>query len=119
MRCCSPRYTCDVPPPGRLPVIAIEDALPPPQLPALVWLMVAHSKGLPLSAELVELVMGCVYDIAATPWRESSRLKVAPNYDSTLLIRTYYEFPRRACDGVRLRHFRHAVARAQPVQSGA
>lgn len=54
----------------RLPVIAVEDALPPPELPALVWLMAAHAKGAPLSAEHTRLVMRSVYRIASCKYRE-------------------------------------------------
>jgi len=37
----------------RLAIVAIEDSLPPPTLPAVVFLMVAHCKGLPLSRDQV------------------------------------------------------------------
>ena len=59
----------------RLPVIAIEDGLPPPLMPPLVWLMAAHTNTkapMPLSAAHVNLVLAAVLQIAAGGWREQA-----------------------------------------------
>lgn len=48
----------------RAPVICIEDCTLHPLLPAIVWLMVAHSKGLPLSLDHKALVVTLVGDLA-------------------------------------------------------
>ena len=57
----------------RLPIIAFEDGLPPPLLPELVWLMMAHSSTkapLPLSATLINLLLSATLQLAACRWRE-------------------------------------------------
>jgi hypothetical protein len=48
----------------RAPVICIEDCTLHPLLPAVVWLMVAHSKGLQLSLDHKGLVISFVGDLA-------------------------------------------------------
>ena len=57
----------------RLPIIAIEDALPPPLLPQLIWLMAAHTSSktaLPLTAAHVNLILACTLQMACGRWRE-------------------------------------------------
>ena len=57
----------------RLPVIAVEDALPPPRSFAiLVWLMAAHAKGFTLGRAHVDEVMSFARAIAATRARDDS-----------------------------------------------
>jgi hypothetical protein len=56
----------------RLAIIAIEDAiLPPEHLPLLVWLMAAQSKGYTPSAAHVAAVLRCVHDLATVGLRDS------------------------------------------------
>ena len=56
----------------RLCVIAIEDAiLPPEHMPLLTWLMAAQSKGYALRSEHAAAVLQCVHDLAAVAVRDS------------------------------------------------
>ena len=56
----------------RLSVIAIEDAiLPPEQMPLLTWLMAAQSKGYCLRSEHAAAVLQCVHDLAAVQVRDA------------------------------------------------
>ena len=56
----------------RLCVIAIEDAiLPPEHMPLLTWLMAAQSKGYALRSEHAAAVLQCVHDLASVAVRDS------------------------------------------------
>lgn len=54
----------------RLAIVVLEDSTLHPDLPLLVWLMMASSKdyGIPLS--LMKRVFGIVYEMASCPWRD-------------------------------------------------
>ena len=75
----------------RLPIIALEDALPEPAtLPATTWLMAAHAKGFVLRAPHHELLLQLVARLAAAPWREafSGRAAAAPPPPALLDVAT-------------------------------
>ena len=60
----------------RLPIIAIEDGLPPPLMPLLTFLMVAHSNKsapLPLGHAHVQLLLAATLQLAVSHWREDGR----------------------------------------------
>jgi hypothetical protein len=54
----------------RLPVIVVEDAFLHPLYPALVWLMIAQSKGYAMSKRDAELVLSVVWQVAGVPRRD-------------------------------------------------
>ena len=56
----------------RVPIIAVEDALPPEEIGAVVFLSAAHAKGMAISPAHVRLLMRVVWRIAATRWREEA-----------------------------------------------
>eukprot|EP00964_Phaeocystis_antarctica_P070714 scaffold43083_cov61-Phaeocystis_antarctica.AAC.1 len=75
----------------RLPVIALEDALPEPAtLPAATWLMAAHAKGFVLRAPHHALLLQLVARLAAAPWREAfgGRAAAAPPPPALLDVAT-------------------------------
>jgi len=54
----------------RLPIIVLEDSTLHPDLPFLVWLMIAESKGFQVPKALFTIVMRIVYEIASCPWSD-------------------------------------------------
>jgi hypothetical protein len=54
----------------RLPIIILEDSTLHPELPLLVWLMAAESKGYKLSRRLVTKVLQIVHETASCPWTD-------------------------------------------------
>lgn len=68
----------------RLPVIMMEDSTLHPQLPFLVWCMMAHAKSYLLPPSVLTKVMQIVFEVASCQW--SDRLpEEAPIPDSHLL----------------------------------
>ena len=57
----------------RLPIIAIEDSLPSPLFPQLVWIMLAHTHGLPLLSGHINLVLAATLQMAASNHCEDCR----------------------------------------------
>lgn len=60
----------------RLPIIVLEDSTLHPNLPFLVWLMVAVSKDYQPSFSLLKRVLGIVFEIASCRWQDSMRLRM-------------------------------------------
>lgn len=54
----------------RIPIIMFEDAALHPDLPLLVWLMVADSKNFVVNSTIADRVMSIVFELAACPWRD-------------------------------------------------
>ena len=54
----------------RLPIIMLEDAALHPDLPLLVWLMVADTKNFSVNSIILERVMSIVYELASCGWRD-------------------------------------------------
>lgn len=54
----------------RLPIIIFEDSTLHPELPLLVWLMVAHSKDFELPLGLITKVLRVVFEVASCPWQD-------------------------------------------------
>ncbi|KAG7357530.1 hypothetical protein IV203_002218 [Nitzschia inconspicua] len=54
----------------RLPIIVLEDTTLHPDMPLLVWLMMASSKGYIIPPLLTKRLFGIVYEIASCPWRD-------------------------------------------------
>ena len=53
-----------------LPMIIFEDSTLHPELPLLVWLMVAHSKSFELPLDLITKVLRVVFEVASCPWQD-------------------------------------------------
>jgi hypothetical protein len=51
----------------RLPIIIFEDSTLHPELPLLIWLMVAHSKDFELPLDLITKVLRVVFEVASCP----------------------------------------------------
>jgi hypothetical protein len=54
----------------RLSIILLEDSTLHPDMPLLVWLMMASSKGYSIPLYLMKRVFGIVYEVSSCPWRD-------------------------------------------------
>eukprot|EP00978_Attheya_sp_CCMP212_P038874 scaffold197021_cov68-Attheya_sp.AAC.3 len=68
----------------RLPIIMLEDSMLHPDLPLIVWLMVAVSKDFVPSSSIMVRVMQVVYEMASCPWKDELEY-VAENSEDALL----------------------------------
>ena len=55
----------------RLPIIILEDSTLHPDMPLLVWLMMASSKDYQIPMKLMKKVFAIVYEMASCPWKDS------------------------------------------------
>jgi hypothetical protein len=55
----------------RLPIIIIEDSTLHPDMPLLVWLMMAASKDYLIPMKMMKRVFSIVYEMASCPWRDA------------------------------------------------
>lgn len=54
----------------RLPIIILEDSFLHPDIPLLVWLMAAESKGYQIPRKLITKVLQIVHEVASCPWSD-------------------------------------------------
>jgi hypothetical protein len=77
----------------RLPIVIFEDSTLHPELPLLVWLMVAHSKDFELPLDLITKVLRVVFEVASCPWQdlETHQNKTAQEPGAMLSIGSFRE----------------------------
>jgi len=68
----------------RIPIIMLEDAALHPDLPLLVWLMVADSKNFVVSSTIADRVMSIVFELAACPWRDKAAVQNDKNMELSI-----------------------------------
>ena len=62
----------------RLPIIILEDSMLHADLPFVVWLMIAHSKGYLVSKDQLERLLRVVYQVASCHWSDHCPQAVNP-----------------------------------------
>jgi hypothetical protein len=77
----------------RLPIIIFEDSALHPELPLLVWLMVAHSKNFEVPLDLIAKVLRVVFEVASCPWQdlETHQDKTAQKPAAMLSIGSFHK----------------------------
>jgi hypothetical protein len=69
----------------RLPIIVLEDSTLHPDVPLLVWLMMASSKDYDIPLTLMKRVFAIVYEMASCPWRDPlTKTAAAPTADESM-----------------------------------